>query len=295
MQPSGARPLFGPKTGDWAPQRGTWAAFAPFNDACGSVDAALAAVGKRERLGRVSLPVGDTLYHRRELVVLRAHLSTTTPPPAARARAARPAAPRRLARALAARDAVDAKEFYEACEVVERVRRRAPALLARPPFYDALRSWTADRLRTRFSVSNAWGAAAYVGRRRVRRTTVIDLACGHGLAGVVLAAAERRVRAPDASLASPAGALYESDRCVRCRQVTRVFCVDERRPQSYDAIIAAAAEACAQARRPGSSVAPPTYAAATRGAGGAVGGRQGDVPAAEPLCQSRRRTWQPRS
>ncbi|KAJ1491032.1 hypothetical protein T484DRAFT_1934118 [Baffinella frigidus] len=51
-------------------------------------------------------------------------------------------------------------------------------------------------------------------RRRVRRATVVDLACGHGLTGIMFAALERTV--------------------------SRVVLVDSRRPASFDLILAAA-------------------------------------------------------
>ena len=77
----------------------------------------------------------------------------------------------KLGAALASRDALDAKEFFEACE-----------------FY----------LRT---------------RKRLRNPMMFDLACGHGLTGLLFAAFEPSVE--------------------------RVVLVDTRRPKSYDNIIAA--------------------------------------------------------
>ena len=80
-----------------------------------------------------------------------------------------------IARELALDGAVDSKEFFEATEFYQRVRKR------------------------------------------VRRPAVVDLACGHGLTGVLFAALERTVE--------------------------RVLLVDARRPASFDAILSAVARA----------------------------------------------------
>lgn len=80
----------------------------------------------------------------------------------------------RLARALAARGAVDTKEWLEAAELFHRLRRR------------------------------------------LRRHTLVDLAAGHGLMGLLFGAFEPTVQ--------------------------RVVLVDRRRPPSYQAVLEAACE-----------------------------------------------------
>jgi len=84
--------------------------------------------------------------------------------------------------------------------------------------------------------------------QRVRRPFILDLACGHGLCGLLFASLEtsvEKVRVPQAlaTAASLCANVCCSGVSKPVRVVRQVLLVDARRPASYDAVLAAIARA----------------------------------------------------